>query len=254
MKMLTIDIETSPHISAHFGRWNQNIPATHTLEEGRVICYAARWMHEEDTFFDAEWLNKKWLKDLWALLDEADVVIGYNSKKFDVKRINSEFLRCGMTPPSPYQQIDLFQQVRKHFSFSSNKLRDVLGELGLSPKLEEDVNFDLWMDILGCNIKHTVDEARAIMQGYNIQDVDSTVELYDFLLGWINPHPNWGLYLNDESGTIICPNCGSDNVVKKGVEHTQVRTYQRYKCKACGSHHRGRRNIGTPGLDNGVIK
>ena len=61
-----------------------------------------------------------------------------------------------------------------------------------------------------------------------------------YLQGWIPSHPNRGLWL-DEGAEPVCPNCGSHNLVKKGIERpARVNAYQRYKCKDCGANSRGR--------------
>jgi DNA polymerase elongation subunit (family B)/predicted nucleic-acid-binding Zn-ribbon protein len=251
MRILTIDIETSPHLSAHFGRKRVFINPEATLEESTIITFAAKWHDKKQVIYHDIWTTQidKFYSILWNLLDEADLVVGYNSRKFDIKRINAELLERGYTPPSPYHQVDLFQQALKHFNFSSYKLKHLLKRLGLSPKLEENVDMQLWID--ACFKKDK--KAQTLMKRYNIQDVKSTEEFYDYMLGWIKPHLNWGLFIDDESDDPVCPNCGSRNLIKKGVEHTKVKTYQRWKCKDCGSHHRGRRSIGKPGVDNGIL-
>jgi hypothetical protein len=128
MKILILDIETSPHLSWHWGRWKQNIPHKQTVTESAVLCWAAKWYGQKKVHFGSRWYDghEYMMEKLWLLMDEADVVVGYNSKKFDVKRINSEFIRLGWEQPSPYDQVDLLLQVRKHFAFSSNRLDDVL--------------------------------------------------------------------------------------------------------------------------------
>ena len=35
---------------------------------------------------------------------------------------------------------------------------------------------------------------------------------------------------------VTCPNCGSENVVKKGKTKTKTGTKQRWKCKDCGKY------------------
>lgn len=242
MKILFLDIETSPHISVHFGRWQQNIIKEHTLEESRMITWAAKWAGKRKVTYCDVWNHSKdeFLGTLWQLIDEADLVVGYNHRKFDMKRINAEFLTEGIEPPSPYDTVDLLQQVKKHFSFSSNKLKHVLKELGLSPKLEEGVDMGLWIDC--CVYKKRT--AQKLMRSYNRQDVVSTEELYNYLLGWISPHPNWGLYVDDVTDERpVCPNCGSTHMVKSKVRRTKVSTYQQWKCQSCNSYHRGRKNL-----------
>jgi predicted RNA-binding Zn-ribbon protein involved in translation (DUF1610 family)/DNA polymerase elongation subunit (family B) len=252
MKILTLDIETSPHISVHFGRWQQNISPDWTLEESRILCWAAKWLDFKTVHFSSEWTDgfEEMMGRLYAMLDEADVVVGFNSNKFDIKRINAEFLRLGWTPPSPYQKVDLLLQAKKHFAFSSNKLKHLLLELGLTPKIDEKVDMQLWMDVC----VHKKAAARKLMKEYNKQDVLSTEELYGYLLGWIEPHPNWGLFVNDEGNTEpTCPNCGSQHVVKHKVRRTKVRVYQQYHCQDCGAYSKGRKNIGLSGTDNGIL-
>lgn len=252
MKILTIDIETSPHLSAHFGRRNLFINPEATLEESEIICFASKWLGQKKVHYMDVWTSSKedMLAVLWEMLDEADLVVGFNSRKFDLKRINAEFLIHHMTPPAPYAQVDLYAEARKHFSFSSMRLKHLLKELGLTPKLEDNADMKLWVD--ACFLGDPVAQKR--MKQYNIQDVKSTEEFYEYMLGWIKPHLNWGLFLSDEEdNTPICPNCGSKDLIKKGLEHTKVRTYQRYKCKSCGAHHRGRRNLAKPGADSGIL-
>ena len=253
MKILTIDIETSPHLSFHWRRWQENIPRQNTIKESRILCWAGKWYGSKAITFKSEWADghKAMMDTLWQMLDEADVVIGFNSDKFDIKRINSEFLRLGWHAPSPYQKIDLYKQTTKHFAFSSNRLKDLLKELGLTPKLEDNANMELWMDVVYNKRK----SAQNRMKRYNIQDVYSTEEFYDYMLGWISPHPNWGLFVDDVSNPDkpICPNCGSKGMHKHKVRRTKVKVYQQWHCPDCGSYHRGRKALKNGKEDQGVL-
>lgn len=253
MKILIVDIETSPHLSYHFRRWQENISPEQTIEETRTICWAAKWHGEKPVTFMSEWTDgfQPMIEGIWHLLDEADVVVGFNSDKFDIKMLNTEFIRMGLSAPSPYQRVDLYKQATKHFRFSSNRLKHLLKELGLTPKIEDiDKGLQLWIDVVHWKKKASQNRMRA----YNIQDVRSTEELYDYMLGWIDPHPNWGLFVNDDTDeTPTCPNCGSKHLSKHKVRRTRVRVYQQYQCQDCGKYARGRKNLGPVGTDNGVL-
>jgi len=241
MKIFTLDIETSPHLSFHWRRWQENIPAANTIEESQVLCWAGKWYGKKGLEFASEWDDgfEGMMEHLWYCLDEADVVVGFNSNKFDIKRINAEFLRLGWEAPSPYQKVDLLLQAKKHFAFSSNRLKDLLKELGLTPKLEDNANMRLWMDVVFSKLKG----AQKRMAAYCKQDVKSTEEFYEYLLGWIDPHPNCGLFVNDAKGKLICPNCGSHRVKKHKLRYTKVNAYQQYKCGDCGKYARGRNTL-----------
>jgi hypothetical protein len=83
-------------------------------------------------------------------------------------------------------------------------------------------------------------EAWKKMQEYNEGDVYPLEALYDKIKPWIKSHPNMGLYV--DSDRPVCRICGSDKLVKKGKERTQLSSYQRFKCKSCGANLRGRIN------------
>lgn len=251
MKIFTFDIETSPHLSFHWRRWQENIPRANTVAESKMICWAAKEYGEKEVEFSSEWEDGEdfMLRRLWTIMDEADVIIGFNSDKFDIKRVNTEFWLRGWDAPSPYQSIDLYKQVKRNFALSSSRLKDILKEKGLSPKLEDNANMQLWMDVVFNKVK----SAQNRMKAYNKQDVASTEELYDAMLGWIASHPNWGLYINDLDGDPVCPNCGSKHVSEHKVRRTKVRTYMQYKCNDCGKYSRGRASIGDNNLLNGVL-
>lgn len=250
MKILILDIETTPHLSWHWRRWNENIPPSFTVEESRVLCWAAKWYGKKKIHFAGEWQDGSlnMLTRMWSLMDEADVIIGYNSRRFDVKRLNADFLRAGLGQPSPFQQVDLLQQVKKHFAFSSNKLQSILLELGLEGKAETG-GMTLWMDVMAGSR-----EAKSAMKAYNKTDVVRTEELYDTIRGWIDPHPNWGLYVDDlGSDNPTCPNCGGHNMRRHKKRPTKVGLYQQWQCHDCGAYKRGRKNLKEGGTDNGVL-
>jgi DNA polymerase III epsilon subunit-like protein len=185
------------------------------------------------------------ISSLWEILDEADVVCHYNGKRFDVPVINREFLKYGYTPPSPYKQIDLLEVVKKQFRFVSNKLDHVCDELKIGKKLKH-AGHELWLQCMAGDAS-----AWKTMEKYNIQDVELIVELYEKLRPWITNHPNVALYV--DSDDIVCPNCGSSHVRKRGLAHTKVFSYQRYQCNDCGTWSRGRVNTSTKEKNKSVI-
>ena len=255
MRILTFDIETSPHLSFHWRRWQENIPKQNTVVESETLCWSAKWYgsKKKDVMAMASWIDghEAMIQGIWELLDEADVVVGFNSNKFDVKKLNAEFLRYGIGAPSPYMKVDLLLQVKKHFNFSSNRLKDLLKELGLTPKLEDNANMQLWMDVVYAEKK----SAQNRMLAYCKQDVVSTEEFYTYMLGWIDPHPNWGLFVNDVSDpdNPVCPNCGGRHMVKHKKRYTKVNSYMQWHCNDCGKYSRGRRSLTKLKTTEGVL-
>lgn len=172
------------------------------------------------------------LQKIWKLLDEADVVVHFYGKRFDIPTLNKEFILLGMSPPSPYKQVDLKEVAARVFKFASNKLEFLAKFLGIGAKIKTD--FDLWKDVLdGCKV------AWNKMETYNKQDTKLLEPIYDKLLPWIPSHPNHATY---EDG-LVCPQCGGQHYIKRGFAVVNVNTYTRYQCKDCARYFRGNKAV-----------
>jgi hypothetical protein len=252
MKILTIDIETSPIDAYAWGIWQQNIAIGQIKAPIRTLAWAAKWYGSDEVLYASERTHghENMILEAYDLINEADAIVGFNSKAFDIKHLNREFIELGLAPPTPHQDIDLLLVCRKHFKFPSNKLDYVAGVLLNEHKLSTG-GMQLWIRCLKGEKK-----AWDLMEDYNIQDVLVTERLYDKLKGWITNHPNHGLYIDDQE-TPVCRNCESTHIHSKGGEFTAtgVFAYQRYKCMSCGANLRGRKNIkGTAKKSPQVLK
>lgn len=238
MKILVLDIETTPHVTFTWGLWKANIGHDMIIHPSQVLCWSAKWVGQRKIYFAGQNTHtmEAMMEELHDLLTEADAVVHYNGTKFDIPRINTEFARLHWEQPDPFKQVDMLRVVRKHFKFASNKLDYVCKELGIPGKLS-GTRFHLWIDCMDGKAS-----AWKIMKKYNINDIKILEELYHELKGWIHNHPNIGLYasVDDSFGARPrCTNCGSDRVVKKGIETTAARVYRRYRCNDCQHPMRG---------------
>lgn len=240
MKILTIDIENRPNLAYVWGLWDQNVGLTQLVEAGETISFAAKWHGSKKVeFYSVHHHGKEeMLEQAHRLLSEADVVVGYNSKNFDMKHLNKEFILAGMAPPAPYLQVDLLHVARSQFKFPSNKLDYVAQALGLGAKTSH-TGFELWVKCMAGD-----DKAWSLMRKYNKQDVVLTEKLYDKLLPWIKSHPHVGLHNANRNDT--CPNCGSENLRREGYAMTNLGKFSRYQCRDCHKWSRsGKRVEGT---------
>jgi len=210
-----------------------------------VLCYAAKWLGEDKVFFQNE-KNKDYIQKIWDLLDEADAVIHYNGKSFDIKHLNREFLLAGLPPPSSYAHIDLLLTMRKQFKMASNKLEWVAITLGYEGKIQNR-GVQLWID---CQ-EHNKASAWREMKEYNIRDVTEMEPIYYDLRPWIDNHPNWGHYVDND---IVCRNCGSGKVKKDGIERRTIVPYQRYRCTTCRRPVRGKKGLKFDENDKKILK
>ncbi len=236
MRILCVDIETAPNVAYVWGLFKENIPLQRLVDSGYVLCWAAKWLGENNIMFDSIHKSKPrtMLKRIHGLLEEADAVIHYNGTRFDIPTLNKEFLLHRMTPPSTYKQIDLLQTARNRFRFASNKLDYVAQALGVGKKHQHQ-GFELWVKCMNKD-----DAAWEEMETYNKQDVQLLEDVYKIFLPWIRNHPNRALYSQDALDS--CPNCGSNHLVKRGFSYTASGMYQRYRCGDCGSWSHDRTN------------
>lgn len=178
--------------------------------------------------FFSEWDDGKerMVKAAHRLLNTADVVMHFNGIHFDVPYLNKEFLLLGLTPPSPYRQIDLYREIRKKFRFPSNKLDYVSRVLGLEGKIHHS-GHDLWVRVMAGD-----EVAREEMRAYNERDVRLLEEMYAILLPWIG-HPNRAI---GEDRT--CTRCGSTRLIGGPSYYSEVSQFPSWRCLSCGGYMR----------------
>jgi uncharacterized protein YprB with RNaseH-like and TPR domain len=229
-KLLFLDIETAPIEAYTWGTFDQTISNNMIKKDWSILSWAAKWQGSKRVLqMDVEKMSEKdMLKGMWNLLDEAEVIVTQNGKRFDEKKLNARFIKYKMSPPSSFQHIDTYKLAKKHFAFTSNKLDYMTAYLDVEVKKSSHKKFpgfELWDECLKGN-KSAWKEMRA----YNKTDVLALEGLYDRLIVW---EPN--------ARTPDRCTCGSKDFVKKGffMSASGVR-YQRYKCKDCGAAARDR--------------
>lgn len=242
-KVLFIDIETSPLISYTWGLFDQNVSLNQIHSEWHLLSYAAKWLGDSKVYYEDQSKVKKisddskMLKGIWKLMDEADIIVGQNSKRFDVKKLNARFIMNKMKPPSPFRQIDTLILAKKHFAFTSNKLEWMSGALcpdNKKMKTKKFQGFELWKECLAKN-----KAAFAEMKAYNIQDVIALEALYHKLQPW-DSTIDFNTYSSEES--LKC-NCPTGTFIKRGFAVTNTGRFQIYQCRVCGAHRQGKTNL-----------
>jgi DNA polymerase elongation subunit (family B) len=232
VNICTLDIETRPALSRHFGMFNQNFSLAQVVEPTEVLSFGAKFLSDRDVAHYSEWADgfDGMIRAAHATLEKADVVVWYNGDGFDMKHLNWEFARLGMPRPKPYKTIDLLKVVRREFRPLSKKLDFVAQQLGLGSKTHHD-GFALWMRVIDGDEK-----ARRLMETYCKQDVKLTEKLYLRLLPWLPSGVNLPLIAGNDRG---CPVCGGLAVKSEGDSaFTALTEYALYSCKGCGSWYR----------------
>ena len=128
-KILTFDVETSPNIGAFWSPWKTNINSSQIIRPWHLLTWSAKWLGGKDILHDRLTSTEATTSDdhriamsLRNLIDEADIVIAHNGKKFDIKRLNTRLIVNDILQPSPYRVIDTLQAVKNKFAFVYNNL------------------------------------------------------------------------------------------------------------------------------------
>ena len=243
VKILILDIETSPMQAYVWKRWRENISLDQTISEWFILCWSAKWLDSNETFGDVLTPEEVEKEDdmricysLWHALNDADIVIAHNGNRFDIPKINSRFIVNGFLPPAPYRQIDTLEVAKKTFGFSSNKLDAFAGYFGIVHK--DPTDFNLWKRCMNGD-----KAALSYMYNYNKKDVEILESVYMVLRPWIKNHPNIATITMAEDN--VCPICGKKDLMELPNKFigTNVSQYQVYRCRDCRAVVRGREKI-----------
>lgn len=245
-RILILDIETAPILADVWQLWDQNIGLNQVIHDWSILAWSAKWRGKRKVFYQDTSRQKdfrddsKILHQLFELMDEADIIVGQNSQRFDVPKINARFIinkTKGRAIPSGYRQHDTKRMAQSKYGFSSFKLEYMCKALGLETQKMVKRKFsghDLWRECLSGN-----KQAWAEMKKYNIIDLKATEELYEVLLT-NDSHINFNVYYGDNENRC---SCGSFVIKKNGFRYTNSGKFQAYCCLGCGKRWQGKTNL-----------
>jgi hypothetical protein len=240
VRILYFDIETTPLISYTWGLWQQNVIAV--KEQWYILSFSYRWADEKKVHnvalpdFRARFKKDRTndfdvVKKLHSLLDQADIVIGHNSDKFDLKKVAARCIFHGLKPLSPIKTIDTLKIARKFFAFTSNKLDDLAEFLNVGVRKLKHQGIDLWLECMAGPCK-----AWDVMSEYNDRDVVVLSAVYDRLKAWQTNPVDLNIYTRDDN----CRVCQSEDLTQNGFRYFKNGRKQQYQCRACGHYSDGK--------------
>ena len=251
MKILAYDVENLPMIGSFWGLWDQNISHKNIIEHASIISIA--W-----GFVDEKQINLTSIADCRSRLEhniyddyhpvtrfhrvlnsqDEFVLLAHNGDNFDIKKLNTAFLRHNLPPVNPRQSIDTLKEARRLFRIDSNKLDYLARFLGVGEKLPTGGQ-ELWNNITQWKYPEygvKPDKALALqalkhMGEYNQHDVTLLKGVFDKMRNRIKI-PNALLY-NPRAGDMRCPDCMSAKFKSIGYRYTGISKIPRYRCKSC---------------------
>lgn len=243
-KILVLDIELRP-ITAHVWRiFDETIGLNQIESDWSILSWAAKWYGKEEIFYadmrshvgDLQ-NDKVILQQLWDLMDEAEILIGHNISRFDIKKINTRFLKAGLKPTNKPIALDTLKMAKSQFSFTSNKLEYIANFLGVGEKSKHGkfAGFELWKEAMRGN-----PEAWDEMEAYNKNDVIITEKVYDKLAPYCKTYNRNAWFM--EGDPLVC-SCGSEDIQSNGTRGNNSGLYHRLRCRECGKTYRSKASV-----------
>lgn len=125
--------------------WETNISPEDILIHSYIFCIAYSWygskkvhvinitdfpLFKKDIHDDTEVL-----KAFSKIAEQADILVGHNIDKFDIKKFNARLVKKKLAPVPRTKTIDTLKLARQYFGFSHNSLDAVSRELGVGGKV-----------------------------------------------------------------------------------------------------------------------
>ncbi len=231
-KVLFFDIETTPTKGWAFRNYEANVFEIEEYfhiqsysykwgEKGKTKCVALPDfpLYKKEPHNDLELVKS--LFDLWS---KADIIIGYNGDRFDIKKTRHRFLIHGLGNVYSFKTIDPLK-IAKKLGFFSNSLNGVSDELGLGKKVEHEGN--LWKKCYDAYLTNDKKSWKK-MKEYNNQDIELLYLVSRRLIPYMERYPR----VKMDNGK--CPVCGGTNFKRNGKKYYSNYEQQRYACLKCG--------------------
>lgn len=232
-RILLFDIETSPALAWVWRSGKQYIDYSQLKTESKfdIICICYKWA-DENKIYSLDWDYDKqdsseMLRQFGHILESADLVIGQNCDKFDIRHINTQRLLRGLDPLNWPTTEDTLKQLRKYFYLPSYKL-DYVGKL-LVGGGKDKMHFQDWINIVERKDKSSFTK----LIKYCKNDVMVLFKVWQTISKFCKPKVHMGIIVGE--GRDSCPRCGSGEFWADGFRYTRTGKFQSYECMKCGT-------------------
>jgi hypothetical protein len=241
-KILIIDIETSPNIVMSWACSKQFVGHTQIIGERQIVCISYKW-HGEDKVYNHHWgfskqCDKKLLEKIIPVMNKADLIVGQNHERFDIKWINTRVIYHRLEPINvkTLTLVDTMKMAKANFYFNSNSMAYMSKYL----KIEQKMDGGGWTRIKKIILEK---DKEALLEhiDYCDGDIKTTEELFDVLRPYCEMTKSLGLIETGDRDT--CPSCASDDRQKWGFFYTKVGKYQKYRCNGCKHVYKDTRRV-----------
>lgn len=231
-RILLLDYEVAPWEARLYGpKFEPRV--TKILRHQYILCGSYAWLHEEKVrtkalidfpLYKRDRHDDKALVQFFCdLINQADVLVAYNLKKFDYKQLATRLAYHGLPQHKPVKLHDPLVVIRSRMYLPSNSLEDAADFFGFPKKGHApDGTVDRVLDGDKRAWKDLIE--------YCHQDTKVLIDAYKFTRGISTgaQHPNLNLF----TGGVACPSCGSSRSQRRGQVPSKKETWRR-QCLDC---------------------
>ncbi len=164
------------------------------------------------------------------IISSADLMVGWYSKGFDIKYLNTRMLDAGLPLLPPIPHVDLYFAAKVHLKLRSNRLASVQDFLQL-PEEKTKLNLRLWM-VARDGTDEERKSALKYIDHHCLKDVLVLELAYMKLRPFVKSHPHVGLMKGRLGG---CHVCGEEKLQRRGFQVNRTKVLQRIQCQNCGA-------------------
>jgi len=234
LRTIVLDIEISPHLTYTYDTYEADV--VKMVKPQFLLSFAYKELGSKKVTvvalpdFKNHYKRKPHsdqllCKELARVLSDAQVVIGHNFRKFDMRKINARFLYWGMKSPPQVQIIDTLLLYRKVADCPGNSMAKLSSFFGLD---EQKLHFgiDDWIKCIDGDMDTWKREKE-----YQVRDINVNEQLYYRLRSYIPNHP----HLHPDTSKVVCHACRSNRLRPKGYRYyPRGGRKRRFMCRDCG--------------------
>jgi DNA polymerase elongation subunit (family B) len=251
-RILVFDIECTGMIIESYGLYNQNHNHKDIIEDWSLLSYAGYFplqdeMHYMDNRFSLDYKDDRQVVDgLHHLLSTADIIIGHNSDKFDLKKFNTKAEKYELGDIYDPIKYDTIKMLKAKYALPSNSLDYAARYFDLKERKSSHGKFpgkSLFDECKKGNI-----EAWEELKLYNKQDCLVTWELFQRLA----KHDR-RINFNSFYQKSTC-SCGGQEFFKNGLKYAKNGAFQIYRCRACSKSFIDKTNLLNKDIRSDFLK
>lgn len=205
---------------------------------GEMICFGYSWMHESQVHVRNMYDYEGWhdlpvedrdlylLQDIDDLFEEADVIVGHYSTKYDLPFIQTRRLIHGLPLLPVPIHIDTWKLSKNYLKLNNNRMKTIAEGLRLDER-KGGVSLLTWRRAKAHDLQAMKD-----ISIYNLQDVRTQKAMGIALFPFTKIMPNWNVFSDEE--TVKCQSCGSEHLQHRGYVYTKQNKFKRFQCQQCG--------------------